>query len=864
MKRIILLFPLLILILTIAGCKKNINPNDNPDITEEYTEGKATLVSTYKENRYVAAQYFVTNYGAKGDGRADDTTAIQQAIDKAAENGGGTVYIPKGRYKITRQITIWDNVTLLGFFTPPTMKGSAAEEGTILVCEENSNTLANPMMVLRDNAAISDLTIWYEGQQYNDIKEYPYTIQQTAGETASVTNVALLNSWNGIMFDSNNGKRLTVENVYITAFGTGFNIRQSSDRVILRNINLSPIYWINSSLTEQKKDFSYTYITNVMTENLCAVKIGLVSDASIYGVNVDTAKSGIEFSIPTSINGSAVISKTNVSNAKKCVTVNSAGQYGIAFAGCSFRTDDSIDSTAVYFGKDFTTSAVFNSCSFLGQPYKEAETDGRGRISFVNCYFTAWRSYALSVNDGVTTSFSNTYSSTNPIGIFNNKSVGNFVDDIYYEENYAEGNTFFTKTETECKDTELDTNWLNITDKIPKVSNNIIYAHSHGITPENENLTKDLQYLINKTYISGGGIIFLDEGIYRLQSQIILKKGVRLCGLSPEKTVLTAEYGIADSIILADDGSSIFDLSITFDSLPVFSDEVIPEGFAISTYPKTKNLYIENVNLGAVPNGIFLNNTSTVTIKKIHGTAYGKGIVAEKCDTLLLDANTFDTEYGAEENKNYQEEHFTGFSFSDGKDISVINCYVDSADYGVLINSGDEVSTGTPMIIVNSLLSKHCYSGFCIEKSTMSVFVNTIAYCTVFDKNAFHCSVLTNSSGDVYVFNMLCGGKATSSVILRGSCSLYAQSCVFNGELTNAIRMLDGEIQLLGCIFASNPNEYHISADNGTAILVGNLINTSMTYDGMTTKYLRKDVEKKVVFVEDANIKEYDATEEED
>ena len=37
---------------------------------------------------------------AKGDGLANDRTAIQEAIDKAAENGGGVVYLPKGAYKI--------------------------------------------------------------------------------------------------------------------------------------------------------------------------------------------------------------------------------------------------------------------------------------------------------------------------------------------------------------------------------------------------------------------------------------------------------------------------------------------------------------------------------------------------------------------------------------------------------------------------------------------------------------------------------------------------------------------------------------------------------------------------------------------
>ncbi len=37
---------------------------------------------------------------AKGNGTANDRAAIQQAIDKASESGGGVVYLPKGIYKI--------------------------------------------------------------------------------------------------------------------------------------------------------------------------------------------------------------------------------------------------------------------------------------------------------------------------------------------------------------------------------------------------------------------------------------------------------------------------------------------------------------------------------------------------------------------------------------------------------------------------------------------------------------------------------------------------------------------------------------------------------------------------------------------
>ncbi|HEY0315420.1 MAG TPA: glycosyl hydrolase family 28-related protein, partial [Sphingomonas sp.] len=51
---------------------------------------------------------------AVGDGRADDGAAIQQAIDAAAEKGEGIVFLPSGRYRITRSLFLWPGVRLFG------------------------------------------------------------------------------------------------------------------------------------------------------------------------------------------------------------------------------------------------------------------------------------------------------------------------------------------------------------------------------------------------------------------------------------------------------------------------------------------------------------------------------------------------------------------------------------------------------------------------------------------------------------------------------------------------------------------------------------------------------------------------------
>jgi hypothetical protein len=61
----------------------------------------------------------VRDYGARGNGTADDTAEIQSAIDAAHSSGVGVVYFPPGTYKISiqsgvRALTIYAGITLQG------------------------------------------------------------------------------------------------------------------------------------------------------------------------------------------------------------------------------------------------------------------------------------------------------------------------------------------------------------------------------------------------------------------------------------------------------------------------------------------------------------------------------------------------------------------------------------------------------------------------------------------------------------------------------------------------------------------------------------------------------------------------------
>ena len=69
------------------------------------------VLTAYVQGAEKTASFSVKDFGAKGDGKTLDTKAIQKALDKCAEAGGGLVKIPSGNY-LSGAIFIKSNSTL--------------------------------------------------------------------------------------------------------------------------------------------------------------------------------------------------------------------------------------------------------------------------------------------------------------------------------------------------------------------------------------------------------------------------------------------------------------------------------------------------------------------------------------------------------------------------------------------------------------------------------------------------------------------------------------------------------------------------------------------------------------------------------
>lgn len=95
-------------------------------------------------------QINVKNYGAKGDGKSDDTAAFNRAISEINKNNSAkkthkVLFIPSGEYKLSKPIILNKYISLEGEFVNTTILriNSTECEGIILEDNKNENDIYN-------------------------------------------------------------------------------------------------------------------------------------------------------------------------------------------------------------------------------------------------------------------------------------------------------------------------------------------------------------------------------------------------------------------------------------------------------------------------------------------------------------------------------------------------------------------------------------------------------------------------------------------------------------------------------------------------------------------------------------------------
>ena len=179
----------------------------------------------------------------------DNTAAIQKALDKAAQDGGGIVYLPQGKYKVSGSLSIPTGVELKGAMdvsSLPTGPGSILEAYGY---KDDEN--GEPFIKLSQGSGIRGVSINYPEQKYSELLardnggggltpyKYPYSIR--GNKDTYIVNVSFRAVYKGIDLFTNKCDNAYVEYVGGHFFINGVHVGGKSENVLIRNTQCNTI-----------------------------------------------------------------------------------------------------------------------------------------------------------------------------------------------------------------------------------------------------------------------------------------------------------------------------------------------------------------------------------------------------------------------------------------------------------------------------------------------------------------------------------------------------------------------------------------------------------------------------------------------
>ncbi len=319
--------------------------------------------------------YNVKDFGAKGDGVADDRPAINSAIGFVNSIGGGTVFFPDGTYMLSKDpsspkqaISLLSNVSLKGW----------SREGTIfkLLDSVASDTpvMSGDVGGVISNVSLTDFTVDGNKGRFNPIPTADENegINFKNGEDISITNVRATNcGMDGVDLDG--GTKIALTNLLLDDNG-GCGIHAAGSGVVYLTISDCQLYNNGGVRVNASGDGALSagnldlLVSDYVTVNNC-ISVGGPRPLSVFGSRrVHVSNSIFIGSTAKPAVGLRGKPFTNKGNAK--------------FANCCIigATDNLAQGVLL---SDAFQSAEFSQCYIRGRDGIKVE-DG-GRLSVKGC-----------------------------------------------------------------------------------------------------------------------------------------------------------------------------------------------------------------------------------------------------------------------------------------------------------------------------------------------------------------------------------------------------------------------------------------------------------------------------------------------
>ncbi len=177
----------------------------------------------------------VRELGARGDGKSDDTSAFEKAIE-TARSAGLAVFVPRGVCRLTRTLVV-ENISLSG--PTPGVWCADTDALPILLPEQRDQ----PCLHLKAGGGVQAMAIRYDWQ--SEPTSGPPAIV-VSGVGAYISHVKIMYCWDGVLADGeSNIGRFNMENVFIVApRNIGVRVTGTWDAPTIRNVevwNVGPV-----------------------------------------------------------------------------------------------------------------------------------------------------------------------------------------------------------------------------------------------------------------------------------------------------------------------------------------------------------------------------------------------------------------------------------------------------------------------------------------------------------------------------------------------------------------------------------------------------------------------------------------------
>lgn len=362
--------------------------------------------------------------------------------------------------------------------------------------------------------------------------------------------------------------------------------------------------------------------------------------------------------------------------------------------------------------------------------------------------------------------------------------------------------------------------------------------------------TTAIQKAIDDCAAALGGIVFLPEGMYRIDGNLIWKSGVTVRGdwkkpTESDKLVkgtvlcIYNSKGITngDSPILLANNTGIRDLSIFYPEQ--VAGTPIPYPYAIRCPGQMQT--VQNITLVNPYQAIqYERDTLTIgfpNVRNVYGTPLFKGIRLNKAAAIPRIQNLYFTpEYWSQsglqnapalsEVKNaMRSTNSIGIEISNSDNGIINSMLLAGFDRGIHIGASDGVKPGISNMKMYDFRIVQCRVG--IDAEAYKVQGWNISKGIV-EVNGENCTALSQRSGDAMIFDAV-SFKSTGSLISSESGALGFTKCDFlDWQVGNAINKVSGNLMVSGCRFLKptvlTSGQYNIYMKSGVqqAAISGN------------------------------------------